>query len=143
MEVPLNQYESIRVKTDGEEVGHAVIFGSDSLDSEFRTIFINPRLPKGKTDVDKARRQFYGAFGRFWIALPVAWIINGLTNSMVATYNDYLPDPALWDQANTFIKINTATAITAGVFLAESLIRSGWYLYISTRNEPNLVRVRK
>jgi hypothetical protein len=143
MELPLNQYEYIRVETDREEVGQAVIFGSDSLDSEIRTIFVKPRMPKGKTDVDTARRQFYGAFGRFWISLPVAWIINGLTNTMVSTYNSYLPDPALGAQADIFIKINMATMITAGVFLAEVMVRSGWYLYVSTRNEPNLVRAKR
>jgi hypothetical protein len=143
MELPLNQYEYIRVETDKEEIGQAVIFGGDVLGNESNTIFIKPRKPKGENDVETARRRFYGAFGRFWFALPVAWIINGLSNSMAKTYNNYIPDPDLRDKADIFSKINTGTMITAGVFLAETLVRSGWYLYVSTRNEPNLVKTKK
>jgi hypothetical protein len=143
MELPLNQHEYIQVETAGQEVGQAVIFGGDSPDSGIGAIFVKPRIPKGRNDVETARRQFYGAFGRFWLALPVAYIISGLSNTMVTTYNSYLPDPELRTQADTFGKVSMAATITAGVFLAETLLRSGWYLYVSTRNEPNLVKAKK
>ena len=76
--VPIGQYRYIRVETEDGLTGEAIVKGSSAEDGT-RIITLQPRKLPGKDEkpVEDKRRKFYGAYGRFWVALPVAFLITG------------------------------------------------------------------
>jgi hypothetical protein len=141
LELAVNTYEYLRVDTPEGKIAQAVIFAGLEPDT-VNTVVMRPRTPKGKTDVDTSRRRFYGAYGRFWIALPVAYVILGTSNAITGAYNR-TENIELFDKAQMFYNINLGTMIVAGGFLLETFIREAIYLVTSTRHEPRLARTRQ
>jgi hypothetical protein len=134
----VNQYEYLRVDTPDGKVSQAVIFGG-SEPGMVNNLVMRPMIPKGKKDVDTSRRRYYGAYGRFWIALPIAYIIQGLSTTVTNTYNS-TANPELYDRAITLYWASGATMVVAGGFFLEFLIREIIYLVVSTRHEPKLAK---
>jgi hypothetical protein len=141
LELALNKYEYLRVDTPEGKVAQAVIFAGLEPDT-VNTLVMNPRTPKGKKDVDTSRRRFYGAYGRFWLALPVAYILKGMSDTIVGTYNQ-TGNVELFDKAQGLYYVSIGTMIVAGGFLLEAFIREAVYLVVSTRHEPRLARTKR
>jgi hypothetical protein len=101
-----------------------------------------PAAPREDKETDRFRRAFYGAYGRFWIALPVAFLVNGLYTMYSGTYlRPESPGNAdLYDQASVLYYINIGTMVVAGGFLAESLYRMFRYIYAAGKNQPKAAR---
>ena len=98
---------------------------------------LTPPLPEGRTD--RARRQFYGAWTRFWIAMPLSVLINGIAISLVDAYNanpvrteDQLSSAQYWYWGTI------ASDILVALFLGESVIRAAYYASVSSRGIPAL-----
>jgi hypothetical protein len=84
--------------------------------------------------VEKRRRQFYGAWGRFWVSLPVAFFIYGISNLYAGM--DVNNNPAQDKVHDTAVMTNnlfTGAAIVTGIFGAESLVRL--IIYVNTANK--------
>jgi hypothetical protein len=96
-------------------------------------------LPEGR--VERSRRQFYGAWGRFWIAMPLSVLVNGLAMSVITAYNAN-PDGTeeLRVQANTWYWAAMASDALAILFAGEAILRAGYYASVSSRGEPALER---
>jgi len=92
----------------------------------------------GEKPVEKARKQFYGAFGRFWIALPMAFLLNGIANTYINAIN-YGGSQNLMDPATKLYYSSQAAWVLTGVFLGESLYRLGSYVYIANRGSSPVV----
>ena len=131
--VPAGQYRYIRVDTPGGLTGEAIVRGNDPAD-EIRVVRLEPRRLPGKDDkpVEVKRRKFYGAYGRFWIALPLAFFINGISQSYAYSYNSSGGSQTMYDRANTAYYVSIGAWAAAGIFLAESLIRMGIYIHTAT-----------
>jgi len=135
--IPAGQYRYIRVDTENGLTGEAIVKGSDSAgspDAPPRLITLNLRKLPGKDDkpVEKARKKFYGAYGRFWVTLPLALFLNGIYISYANSYN-LSGKPEAYDKAITLYKVSVGAWVVTGVFIAESLIRLGIYIHTATK----------
>lgn len=81
-----------------------------------------PALPAGATPTEDARRAFYGAFGRFSLILPFAFIVSGIGNSYADAATAY-GSTSLAESASLAGTVGTALWAAAGVFVAESVFR--------------------
>jgi hypothetical protein len=103
-------------------------------------ITIMPVKPPEESAVDKARRGFYGAWGRFWITLPVAVVLNGMYASYVSAYNT--PGVRTEEDYNTakmYQYTTTGAGILAGAFGIEFAARLVYYVFVSNKERSPLV----
>ena len=134
--VPVGQYRYIRVDTEDGLTGEAIVRGS--LEDEVRIVTLNPRVLPGRDEkpVEEKRRKFYGAYGRFWVALPLAFLISGFYQTY---YNSYLVgayssgNQTMHDNARRMSYVTIGAWAVTGVFLAETLIRMGIYVNTSSK----------
>jgi hypothetical protein len=92
-----------------------------------------PHDPEEKR-TGRARRRFYGAYGRLWLAVPVAFIISGMSSS----YADaYILNPSKtteqYERAQRYQYISLGTIIAAGLVGAEAVYRI--FRYVRTSGE--------
>ncbi|MDR2553030.1 MAG: hypothetical protein LBD31_07705 [Treponema sp.] len=137
LNIPMGEYRYIRIDTEDGLTGETIVKGSPQGPGGNRIITLQPRKLPGPDDkpVDVKRRKFYGAYGRLWVFLPLAFLVNGITRSyntpnipvMYEKYKDWHMD---------YLTIG-AWALT-GVFLVESLIRMGIYVHTATRESVPL-----
>lgn len=104
------------------------------------TITISEEMitPKPAHPVEKARKQFYGAFGRFWLALPVAFILNGVADTYSNSYT-YSGNSDLLSRATTSYYSAQGAWVLSGLFLLESLYRLGSYVYIANTSSSQVI----
>ncbi|MDR1177251.1 MAG: PEGA domain-containing protein [Spirochaetaceae bacterium] len=95
-------------------------------------------VPESKS-VNNLRRKFYGAFGRFWISLSLAVLINGMRNAYTLGYN-VSGNPALYNSAINYDLASKISWGAMGFFLAESIVRYVIYTASSERPPVQLVR---
>jgi hypothetical protein len=87
LNLPRDRYEYISVESLSGDTASAVLMGDRVVKSVFQTakadtegtlnLSVRPPLLEDKP-VEKSRRRFYSAYGRLWIALPVAFLLNGV-----------------------------------------------------------------
>ncbi len=124
-----DQYEYISMEN---EIGETTSFIYDgSIPSAYVTLSLEES--NGKT-VEDYRKSFYGAYGRFWISLPLALLTYGLTSASVNSSN-YSGSVDMYNNAVVTQNVFWGTAAVAGGFLIESLIRMGIYLYKSNSTD--------
>ena len=104
-------------------------------------ITIKPVMPPAENAVDKARRGFYGAWGRFWIALPAALVLNGMYASYLSAYNTQaaVHTEKEYNTAKTYQYATIGAGIAAGLFGIEFAARLIYYVYISNKERSPLV----
>ncbi|MDR2663675.1 MAG: hypothetical protein LBC31_11825 [Treponema sp.] len=137
--VPEGQYRYIRVDTEEGLSGEAIVLGGPREDGEVRIITLEPRKLPGRDDkpVEVKRRKFYGAYGRFWITLPIAFLLHGVFQSYNNSYYGSA-SPDLYDKTLNSYYISMGAWIVTGVFFAESLIRMGIYIHSASRESVPL-----
>ncbi|MDR2072654.1 MAG: hypothetical protein LBP60_04375 [Spirochaetaceae bacterium] len=150
LSIPAGEYRYIRVDTEDGLTGEVIVRGSpeelerrflppelSAGDAEIRTITLTPRRLPGPDDkpVELKRQKFYGAYGRFWVTLPLAFIINGVSQSYINSYNTSRSQE-LYGKARTSYYVSIGAWVVAGAFLVESLIRLGFYIH--TANEETI-----
>jgi hypothetical protein len=91
----------------------------------------------GEQQVERMRRRFYGAWGRFWVALPAAILINGIAATYTNAYNQG-GDPAIYDEARNFQYISIAAWTVFGCTVAETVYRVVRYLHSSSEGVTKL-----
>jgi hypothetical protein len=94
-------------------------------------------IPESRS-VGSLRRKFYGAFGRFWISLSAAVLINGIRNAYTLGYN-VSGNMELYDPAIFYDRAGKVSLAVMGCFLAESVIRYVIYTRSSERPPVELV----
>jgi hypothetical protein len=129
-----NQYEHFILENDQEETAEFVYGGVSS--SAVIRLALNEPNPK---TVEDYRKGFYGAYGRFWISLPIAFLMYGVATSAVSASN-YSGNPDMRNNAEWSRGIFYGSAAVAGGFFLESLIRMGFYLYQSNKTNVNIIR---
>jgi hypothetical protein len=141
LSIPNGLYRYLNVETDEGHTGQVVVMGDERPGREDRIVTVNPRLPPPSSEkpVEKRRRQFYGAWGRLWVTIPLAFLINGIKESYLFGYRASaasLGPPGsmeLYDKASLFNNISIGTWIAVGVFGIESLIRLIVYVNAANR----------
>jgi hypothetical protein len=134
LEIPQGSYAYVNTETEAGNGGRAIVLGGEAED---RVVVLAPQpVPPqdkktGDGPVEIRRKKFYGAFGRFRVMLPVAFLINGFFQAYVtgSGYNaGSVHNQDLYDSAILFQKITIGAWVGAGVFLAESLVRLVFYI---------------
>ena len=137
--VPVGQYRYIRVDTEDGLTDEVIVKGSS--EDNVRIITPEPRKLPGKDEkpVEAYRKKFYGAYGRFWIALPLAFLVNGIYQLY---YNNYYlaavtsGDQSLYGKATNAYYVSAGAWSVAGLFLVESLVRM--VIYIRTASKESI-----
>jgi hypothetical protein len=130
MIVGQNQYEYIWIETPGGNTDSVVFSASPNRSGNLITLKPSMPYPSGENRVEMARRKFYGAWGRFWIALPLTFLIQGISNAYAPT--TYGQNSGLYITPNiSYISLG-AIAVT-GIFTVEWLFRT--FRYVSTASE--------
>jgi hypothetical protein len=133
------RFEYFEVKTPEGDVGAAVLFGGEERRDIPRFVLVKTHVPPEKDRLTRARRWFYGAYGRFWVIMPIAFVLYGSASSVVSAYN-LKQDPALTDWTTGYYYTAIGFAAAAGVFLGESLVWASRYIYTATNYEAALVK---
>jgi len=84
-------------------------------------------LPKNATPTEDARKVFYGALGRFFLCMPIAFIVSGMASSYenaAIVYNS----TALTDVTSQMKLASTILWTVSGAFAVETIIRLVNYL---------------
>lgn len=142
LDVPLNGYEYISVETPGGEEASAVFRGASSLAGDEGLIeFRKTNLPSEEKQVDTFRRKFYGAYGRFWVILPAAFMISGIMNAQVSAYNRSR-NPDMYDKTLNLYYISGGAWVVVGLSAAEIIYRSIRYLIASGADSTPIAKTR-
>jgi hypothetical protein len=124
-----DQYEYITMENEIGETTSFIYEGS--ISSAAVTLVLEEE--KGKT-VDEYRKSMYGAYGRFWISLPVTVLLYGVATSTIDASN-YSGNIDMYNSAVVNRNISIGSIALTGAFLIESLIRMGIYLYKSNSTD--------
>jgi hypothetical protein len=116
------QQKNINVETQDGRVDQTVFIVSKD------PIVFDPKIPPAENRVEAARKKFYSAYGRFWIALPLAVLGIGLNNTITAAYNS-TGDPELKQQRDAAYWGAMGLSIVMGACLAETFYRIGRYVW--------------
>jgi hypothetical protein len=134
-EVPLDRYQYILVETEDGNQGKLIAQGSSDSDlTSPREMVIHPQvLPdKNERPVDTMRRKFYGAYGRLWVTLPLAFLISGLSTAYTnantsSTTGEMNANALMWN------RISIGAWGVAGLFAVEVVYRL--IRYVSTTSK--------
>jgi hypothetical protein len=139
LDLPVNSAAYITVETPQGETGSTIIPQDTRAQAAPNVLGIPAVMPLEAGRVNKYRRQFFGAWGRFWIALPVALLTYGLSESFTSAYN---ANPGrTQEQMNTVLVFQGVQWGTIGVaagFGVEAIIRAILYAHQSSKGEPAL-----
>ena len=148
LELPLNQYALISVETPSGETGSLIYHSLNSI--RLNTDFVDERgflnitaNPPGLADfkpVETARRNFYSAYGRLWIGLPVSLITMGMASNYINSYN-YMnrygqATQNMFDNAQTAQYFIIGASVVIGLVLTETIYRIFRYISAS-RTDAN------
>ncbi|HOJ98875.1 MAG TPA: PEGA domain-containing protein [Termitinemataceae bacterium] len=96
---------------------------------------------KDPPSVEVTRKRFYQAFGRFWLALPVAFLLNGIYQNYVIAVEYQGLYNLLGDAQRTYY-VSAGAWVVTGIFLAESLYHLNKYIDGVTQRTVPLVESR-
>ena len=141
LELPRNQFSYISVETPEGEIGSAVYRDNNLVkgnaqfvwqDDRSREVVFGTKKPVSPEEkrVDRARRGFYGAYGAFWIILPVSLLVSGVAVTNINAGRDTELSNAVYVGAN----------ITWGLSLGVTLIQIIRYCYIAGADATPIVK---
>lgn len=127
IQVPEDTYSSISIVDERDRKMSFVVPGNSG------NIFIDEEtFSTSELRVEDSRKQFYNAYGRLWIALPVAFLLGGVSSSYIDAAN-HSGDVDMRNAALTRYYVSAGAWVVAGCFLAESIYRIGRYVYTAER----------
>jgi hypothetical protein len=141
VEIPLPALEHFQVETPEGKVASVIIQEQEQAKTSPASLTLNPKPSHSAEEqrVDKSRRRLYSAYGRFWIALPVAFVVYGIATAHISAYNR-TGNPDLYDGALSRYYISMGINIAAGVALAETFYRIFRYIRTSGEGAAFLVK---
>jgi hypothetical protein len=100
----------------------------------------NPHSGEGR--VNKARRQYYWAWGTTWITGIAAWITYGMYTGQ-ADVAGQSTDPAFIKSTNRLASISIGALIAVGAAVVNEFVWMGRYIYIATEKVPPILKQEK
>jgi len=125
------------------ETRHAqTIFQIGTKDNIDLTPKVSPAI--GRTE--KARKGFYGAFGRLWIGLPIAFVLMGIADSYLNSwkvldktkFTDAAAREEQFNKTKTWYNVKIGAGIGIGLLAADAVIRFFIYMYQANRESSIL-----
>ena len=137
LETPRDRW--VQLMAEGGEnrtASTALIAGDEPI-----TFKLMPPIEDGA--VDKARRGFYGAWGRFWIAVPLYLVINSMSGNYSSALNSALyPTKKDTERADYYRIAAIGAGVAAIGFGAEFVGRLVYYVIMSNRDRTPLSGAR-
>jgi hypothetical protein len=130
---PLNQKRNLSIETPDGRVAQTVFHVSAD------PIVFDPAPPPPQDRTSAARKKFYAAYGRFWIALPLAMLGMGLNNTITSVYNA-TGDPNMGQQRTIVYWTSIGLNVLMGAFLAETFYRIGRYVWEASKESSLLLK---
>lgn len=137
LSLPVDSLTYVEGTAGDGKASTAVVAGPSQPDLR---VLLKPQSPSADPQpVETERRKFYSAYGRFWIALPVAFFMGGLATTYINAVN-YQGNWTLTDSAYRTYYLSIGLYTVAATFLAESLYRLGRYVVVSNDRNPQEIR---
>jgi hypothetical protein len=136
--VPAGRYEYLQLETAGGETAQTVFMGQAGTVQPLSLNLKAPVQAPGRT-TENARKTFYNAFGRFWIALPVAFVMQGISTTQNAA-SQRSSNRDLYTNATVSYYVSIGTWVLLGVTVADMLYRTYQYLTISGEGTASLAK---
>jgi hypothetical protein len=133
LQAPSGKAKNLSVETPDGKVAQTVFRVSDT------PVIFTPKPPPEQDRTNKARRKFYSAYGRFWLALPLAVLSIGLNNTIVSAYN-IGNDPKLLQEQQAVYWTSMGLSVLMGLFLGESVYRIGRYVWEANKEASPLIK---
>jgi hypothetical protein len=137
LDMPFNQMEYFYIQSDEGEA-KAVVSGGVT---ERVNMELQPFSDPEEQRVAQARRAFYNAFGRFWVALPVAVVFGAMAEAERTAYNHLsINNKDLYDNAIRNYYISIGLWVVFGLTAAESIYRIFRYTHVSGEKSPQIIQ---
>ncbi|GHT82586.1 hypothetical protein FACS1894137_01770 [Spirochaetia bacterium] len=137
---PRDQFEYIHGETPAGD-STAIIFRAGQTTGDL--ISMPAAIPPGKDPkpLGTARRKYYGAWTRFWIALPAAVLLSGYTTTYrnIDVYMNHT-NANVADTYRTLNAVSTGAWVVFGAVAAESLYRIIRYNYTAGKKIPKTAK---
>ena len=137
-ELPRERLSFVQVETLDDR-GAVAVVRSDASGSV--SLSLIPNLPGDAMPTEDARKKFYGAFGRFSVAMPIAFFVSGLAFSYENASVRYDGSSELAKLADRAAFASTVLWTATTAFAAESVFRFIRYLKRSGERAAKLARV--
>jgi hypothetical protein len=139
LEVPAGRIEYFYLETEDGQARTVVAGGAAGLVE----MEIKPLVSPQEQRVLEARRAFYRAFGRFWIALPVAVVFGAAAQAELNAYNRLTAgNQGLYESATRNYYISIGLWIAFGLTAAESVYRAFRYAEAGNAKGPQIIYTR-
>jgi hypothetical protein len=137
LDVPFNQTEYFYMKNDDGEAKVVVSGGA----TELVNIELQPFSDPEEQRVAQARRAFYNAFGRFWIALPIAVVFGAMATAEGNAYKNLSSNNQdLYNGATRDYYISIGLWVVFGLTAADSIYRILRYTQVSGEKSPQIIK---
>ncbi|MDR2617810.1 MAG: PEGA domain-containing protein [Treponema sp.] len=156
LDLPRDQYAYISVETPSGETGSAVYRQGGIVRGKAE--FVRPSRDAGETlaftasvpvspeekRVNTARRKFYGAYGRLWVALPLSLLTISIAGNYVDAYNYSVTtgaaDAGMYNKAVNSNYFTVGAYAVIGLAAADTVFRIIRYLYTSGADAAPIAR---
>lgn len=133
LSLPVDSLTYLEGASEDGKTTSVVVAGPSKPDMR---VLLKPRSPGADPQpVETERGKFYSAYGRFWIALPVAFFMGGLATTYINAVN-YQGNWTLTDSAYRTYYLSIGLYALTATFLAESLYRLVRYVVVSNDRSP-------
>jgi hypothetical protein len=159
VELPRDRFSYLSVETPEGETGSVAFQGGSVVRGN--AMFVNSQLSEetsltsleyetfvpidpAEKRVDTKRRQFYGAYGRFWVVLPLSLVAIGMAESYVNAYESSMgsstPHPEMYSKAEIANYTRIGIYALIGIAAVDTVFRIVRYLYTSSSDSTPIVR---
>ncbi|MDR1867035.1 MAG: PEGA domain-containing protein [Treponema sp.] len=134
--IPADQTEYLRLESMDGRTASAIIEGGAPLSNATALKpFLNYTSPQA--ELEKKRRQFYNAFGRFWLTLPIAILATGINSSETVAGNLF---PNIQLNRPLTMSITVGSWVLFGLTTAEVIYRASRYIGFASEGVPSTIR---
>jgi hypothetical protein len=156
LDLSRDQYAYISVETPSGETGSAVYRQGGIVRGKAE--FVRPSRDAGETlafktavpvspeekRVNTARKKFYGAYGRLWVALPLSLLTVSIAGNYVDAYNYSAAagavDAGMYNKAVRSNYFTVGAYVVIGLAAADTVFRIIRYLYTSGADAAPIAR---
>ena len=163
IELPLSQFAYITVETPEGEIGTVIYRNNEIIRGNARfarngdgrgitgttIVHTMPPIPPEERRVERARRNFYRAYGALWIILPASLITAGIAGTHIQANNNailnntHAADPAtarrVYDNARRAHNVRIGAFSVMGVSLGVTFFQIFRYLRAASADATPLV----
>jgi hypothetical protein len=132
---PIDGFGQISIETEDNDKDAYKTAQTVFLIKDNSNVTIAPKPPAPEDRIEKSRKRFYRAYGRFWVGLPVALLLMGMSNSYVSAWysSPVATQVSTIDKANAWVNVPTFAWIGIGLLAVDVVTNLIIYVYQANR----------